>query len=131
MLNDFRKSIQSVLYERVRSPFSGAFFFSWIVWNWKLIFYLIFSNVLINDRIKFVDENYINIYNNLIYPFASTVFLIVVYPFITTAGYWVWLKFKTWQIKIRNDIEKNQLLTLEQSITLRMQIRNQKSGIRI
>ncbi len=127
MLNDFRKSIQSVLYERVQSPVSGAFFFSWIVWNWKLIFYLIFSNVLISERINFVQENYINIWNNLIYPFASTVFLIVIYPFITTAGYWVWLKFKTWQINIRNDIEKNQLLTLEQSITIRMQIRNQET----
>lgn len=129
MLNDFRKSIQSVLYERVSSPFSGAFFLSWIVWNWKLIYYLIFSNVLITERISFVQENYINIWNNLAFPFASTVFLIVVYPFITTAGYWVWLKFKTWQINIRNDIEKNQLLTLEQSITIRMQIRNQEAEI--
>jgi len=127
MLNDFRKSIQSVLYERVRSPFSGAFFFSWIVWNWKLLYYLLFAGVPITGRIEFVEANYINLYNNLIYPFASTVFLIVLYPFITTAGYWVWLKFKTWQINIRNDIEKNQLLTLEQSITLRMQIKNQEA----
>jgi len=88
---------------------------------------LLFTGAPITARIEFVEENYINIYNNLLFPFLSTVFLIVVYPFITTAGYWVLLKFKTWQIKIRNDIEKNQLLTLEQSITLRMQIRNQEA----
>jgi hypothetical protein len=129
MLNDFRKSIQSVLYERVRSPFSGAFFFSWFAWNWKLIYYLLLSNNSIPDRFIFVEENYINIYTNLIFPFLSTVFLIVVYPFITTGGYWIWLKFKTWQINIRNDIEKNQLLTLEQSIIIRMQIRNQEAEI--
>jgi hypothetical protein len=126
MLNDFRKSIQSVLYERIRSPFSGAFFFSWIVWNWKLVYYLIFSAGSTATRIEYVQANYINLFNNLIFPFLSTIFLIVVYPFITTAGYWVWLKFKTWQIKIRNGIEGNRLLTLDQSITLRMQIRNQE-----
>lgn len=127
MLNDFRKSIQSVLYERVRSPFSGAFFFSWIVWNWKLLYYLLFAGVPITERFDFVEENYINIYTNLIFPFLSTIFLIAVYPFITTAGYWVWLIFKTWQIKIRNEIEKNQLLTRDQSIAIRMQIRNQEA----
>lgn len=129
MLNDFRKSIQSVLYERVRSPVSGAFFFSWIVWNWKLIYYLIFSNILITTRIQFVEENYINIWINLVFPFLSTIFLITVYPFVTTGGYWVWLKFKTWQTNIKNEIEETYRLSIADSLEIKMQIRNQEIEI--
>ena len=96
MTTEFRKSIQAVLYERIHSPFSGAFFFSWVAWNWKLLYFLIFSADPIAARFEFIEANYINLNNNLIYPFLTTIFLITLFPFITTSAYWIWLKFKTW-----------------------------------
>lgn len=94
MFKEFKKSIQSVLYERVTSPFSGAFFSSWCVWNWKLVYYLFFSNENVINRIDYAQINFINIENNLIYPFLSSIFLVVGFPFVTTGTYWIWLKFK-------------------------------------
>lgn len=126
MISEFRKSIKAVLYERLTSPFSGAFFFSWFIWNWKLIYYLFFSNEEIVKRLSFVDRNYINPWNNLVYPFISAVFLIALYPFISTAAFWIWLKFKNWQNELRNEVENKQLLTLEKSVELRMEIRSQQ-----
>jgi len=126
MISEFRKSIKAVLYERLTSPFSGAFFFSWFVWNWKLLYYLFYSNEEVVKRIAFVEVNFVNPWNNLVYPFLSSVFLIVLYPFISTGAFWIWLKFKNWQNELRNEVENKQLLTLEKSVELRMEIRNQQ-----
>lgn len=127
MLNDFKKSILLVLQERITSPFSGAFFFSWFVWNWKMLYFLFFANeaLTLSDRFAFVDTHFLNWKENLILPFISTLFFVGLYPFITTGALWFWLKFKKWQTDIKNDIEGQQLLTLEQSVALRLEIEGQ------
>ncbi len=125
MISEFRKSVQSILYEKINSPLSGAFFLSWIVWNWKPVYYLIFNNYdNIKVRLDYVQQNYTNWEYLILYPILSTIFLIVVYPFVSTYAYKIWLWFKTWQNNIKNEIEKNTLLTLEQSVELRMEMRN-------
>jgi hypothetical protein len=40
MLDDFRKSINSVLYERMTSPLFGALLISWCIWNWDILYFL-------------------------------------------------------------------------------------------
>jgi hypothetical protein len=122
MLNELRKSIQTIVYERISSPFSGAFILSWIVWNWKLLYYLLFSSEKVVERIDYVQSNFINIRTTLLFPLLSTIFLVVLFPFITIGSYWVWLKFKSLQNEIQNQVEKNQLLTIEKSIELRMEL---------
>ncbi len=127
MISEVRKSVQSILYERINSPLSGAFFLSWIVWNWKPVYYLIFADsVSIITRIEYVEKNYHSYGNLIIYPILSTIFLIGVYPFVSTYAYKIWLWFKTWQNKIKNDMEKNTLLTVEQSFELRAELLNQE-----
>jgi hypothetical protein len=131
MINDLRKSIQLVLAERITSPFSGAFFFSWFVWNWKMVYFLLFADATLSleARFRFVDQNFLVVTNNLIFPFLSAVFLVALYPFVTTLALRVWLWFRKWQNEIRNRIEGQQLLTLEQSIAIRLEIQNQQERL--
>lgn len=124
MLSEFKKSIQSIMYERLSNPFSGALLFSWVVWNWKAIFYLLFSTDNVIFRIMYIEREYVNWWNNLIFPIATTIFFIGLYPYITTYAYQVWLRHKKRQNDIKNKIQNNQLLTLEQSIALRSQLDN-------
>lgn len=128
MFDELKKSVQSVLYERISSPLSGAFFLSWIVWNWKLIYYITVGDDILNvkERIAFIDANFINIQNNLVYPFASAVVLIVLYPLFSTKAYEAWISYKTWQRNIKNEAEKKRLLTYEQSYNLRLKLKNQE-----
>jgi hypothetical protein len=129
MLKDFRKSIQLILSERIASPFSGAFIFSWFIWNWKLIYVLVASDseAGLADRIILVENNYINLFRNLWYPLLSAIFLVTIYPFVTTGSLWAWLKFKKLQLAIKNNIEGQQLLTIEQSLALRLEVQNQEN----
>ncbi len=120
---DFKRSIQLILNERIISPFSGTFFFSWFVWNWKMLYYLLFpdNNLTLQGKLDFVNSNFINWNHNLLFPIYSTIFLIVLYPFVTTGSLWIWLLFKKWQADIKNKIEGAKLLRLDQSIHIRQQ----------
>src|SRR5579872_6741793 len=101
MLDDFRKSIYLILHERITSPLSGTIALSWLGWNWRPVFYLFFSpsSVSIPDRFKYIDANYISFSYNLLYPLGSVVFLIILYPLLTTGALNVWLRYKSWQNK--------------------------------
>jgi hypothetical protein len=127
MLDDFKKSIQLILRERITSPFSGAFFFSWFVWNWKMLYFLFFTdeNLTLNERFNYVDTHFLKWADNFFLPILSALFFVLIYPFITTGALWIWLRFKKWQADIKNNIEGQQLLTLDQSIALRLEIENQ------
>ncbi len=130
MFQEFRKSIQLILYERITSPLSGALIFSWLVWNWKIPYLLLFDSAPLpfGQRLHFVEQLYFDLNHNLIYPVLSALFLTTIYPFATTGILNVWLRFKVWQNSIKNKIERNQLLTLDQSIQLRSQLASQQGG---
>lgn len=131
MLEDFRKSIRLVLGERLSSPLSGAFFFAWFVWNWKALYYLLYpsDNFSLRDRLDYAERNLLNWDHSLFYPALSAAFLILLYPFLTTGALLIWLKFRKWQGEIRNKVERSQLLTLEQSIDLRIAIEHQRDEL--
>lgn len=126
-VDETKKSIQSILYERISSPLSGALFFSWFAWNWKIPYILLFnkSDLTIKERLIFIQEH-INICDGLLYPIISAIAIITVYPLLTTGALFIWMKYKKWQNDIKNIIENSKLLTIEQSNRLRMEIKNQE-----
>jgi len=130
MLTEFRKSINSILYERLVSPLWGTFFITWIIWNWKILYLTIFvsENKIAGNKIDFIINNYGDIHYLLVYPLISTLILLTVMQFISTGAYWVTLIFQKWRSDIKNKIEKEQLLTIEQSIQLRQEIKNQETN---
>ena len=47
MLDEFQKSIKAVLYDRLTSPLAGCFIFSWFVWNWGLVYYVLIGVIIV------------------------------------------------------------------------------------
>ena len=122
MIDEFKKSLNSTLYERVTSPLYGALIASWIVWNWKILYLTFFvsPDEIESNKLDYISNNLLDI-NNLIYlPLFSTVVILTVIPYIGNAAYWVSLHFKKWRVDKRNSIEEKRLLTLEQSNGIRM-----------
>tara|TARA_R110001592_G_scaffold4080_1_gene22866 strand:- start:1566 stop:2330 length:765 start_codon:yes stop_codon:yes gene_type:complete len=124
MISDLRKSINSILYQRVTSPLFGTFTFAWLVWNWKIVYttFFIDEDKIDKNKIDYIVENFNNQEFLIWYPLLSTLILLTVIPFISNGAYWLSLKFEKWRVDNKNEIEKKQLLTLEQSIQLRGQI---------
>ena len=127
MIEDFKKSVNNVLYERLVSPLFGTFLLSWCIWNWKIIYLTLFidNDEIDGHKIDFIISNYYDKFDLLLWPAISTIGLLLIYPFLAVAAYYVSLRFKKWKIDIRNTQEDLQVLSIEDSIELREEIRNQ------
>ncbi len=125
MIDDIKKSITSIFSERVSSPFYGTLAMSWLIWNWKIIYltFIIDQNKIEGNKIDYIVTNYGSLNNLISLPLISTLILLTLIPFITNGAYWLDIKFTNWRVNAKNEIEGKQLLTVEQSIQLRMDIR--------
>lgn len=126
-LSEFRKSINSVLYERTTSPLYGTFILSWLVCNWKIVFATFTENffTLGKSRISYIEE--IADWQHVFwFPFLSSIVLILIVPFAANGAYWTSLEFKKWRNNKKNKVEGKILLSVEQSIELRSEILSQE-----
>lgn len=131
MLEELRKSFNSVLYERVSSPLYGTFIVAWIFWNWRILYITLFvsEKELAFNKLQWIETYALN-YSDLIYkPIISTIFFLTLMPFISNGFYWLHLRFNKWKVDKRNSIEMKSLLTLEQSIEIRRQMENMSSTL--
>lgn len=129
MINDFRKSLNYILSERLTSPFFGAFFFSWFAWNWKIIYvtFFISEKLLETDKITYIIQNYYN-YGDLFYrPLISTVVIVSLVPFISNGAYWLKLRFDKWKRNEKDKYDGERLLTIDESVAIRKEISNQET----
>lgn len=124
MIADIRKSINSILYQRVTSPLFGTVFISWLIWNWKIVYttFFIDEDKIDKNKIDYIVDNFNDSEYLIWYPLLSSLILLTLIPFISNDAYLLSLKFEKWRVDNKNKIEKMQLLTLEQSIQLREQI---------
>jgi len=104
-MNEINKTIKSILYERMRSPFWFLLVTSWVFWNWKQIYLTLFVS---SDKLEMTKLDYItehlnpNNFQLFLYPLLSTIFLLTVGDYINTYAYQIHLYFK----KRRRDIQK-------------------------
>ncbi|SMO42945.1 hypothetical protein SAMN06265171_101741 [Chryseobacterium rhizoplanae] len=82
-MKEFFQTILKSTEDRVKNPFIGTFITSWVIFNWKPILYIIFSNIDIEKKITFIKENYTDIWYYLWLPLISATFYIAVLPYIS------------------------------------------------
>lgn len=129
MINEFKKSVNSILTERITSPFWGAFISGWIAWNWQLIYITLFvsENKLALNKFEYILSKYpINIYNTLLIPFLISFGVLGIIPIISNGAFWLSLKYKVWKINKKREIEKPVLLTFKESVELKEEIQSQE-----
>ncbi|HEI9795039.1 TPA: hypothetical protein SLN52_003886 [Serratia marcescens] len=82
MLDFFKEifySFKQNSVERVRSPFLGAFVFSWLGFNWPTLAIILFSKKDIIDRIKEVNSNY-DVGHFILAPCLTTIAICIILP---------------------------------------------------
>lgn len=116
-IDEVRKSFSSILYERTTSPFYGTFIFAWALWNWRILYITFFVNQeLIKPltKIQYIENKYLNLFHGFLYPLASTLFLILLVPFLSNVLYKASLHFEGQRVKLKQEKEKDRLITKEQ-----------------
>jgi hypothetical protein len=76
---DFLKDLIDSGKERLKTPITGAFVFSFLVWNWRPIAVLFFSDAPIGDKIVVVNHEYCTIWA-IIFPVFIALFYTLLIP---------------------------------------------------
>ena len=109
-MRDFLKSIFKTSEERIKNPVMGSFMTSWVIFNWKPIFLLMFSSRIIEDKINYIEQCFSNIWNLLWCPLISTLLYLIALPYINLTIE-ILLNFS--QSKRTNLLINKQKLTIE------------------
>lgn len=129
MITEFRKSINSILYERVSGPLFGTITVSWITWNWKIIYLTIFvsESKICNNKIEYIVENYSNFNTLIYYPLITTFVFITVVPFISNGAFWINLYFRQWRSNKKLIIEEKKIMSQEKANSLKNELREKEN----
>jgi hypothetical protein len=80
-MKEFLQSILESSNERIKNPFIGSYITSFLVYNWRPIFLLLFSDAMIEDKIVVIN----NVYcpkAALLWPLAIALFYVLLLPYI-------------------------------------------------
>lgn len=119
-MNDLISSVRLYLYEKLSSPFFGAFLASWIIWNHEYLF-IIFSDTLpVEQRFNLAHDLLyptwqLGIGRALVAPVVTSVLFILLYPIpeLWLFSYWHWRQTKLRDK--RNALDQAQMLSVEDS----------------
>ncbi len=75
-------SLTNNMKERAFNPLFGSFFSAWIVCNWKLLLYLFFAEVKIEDKIINIESSMLGVQNLLIYPLMFSIAYIFIFQWV-------------------------------------------------
>lgn len=67
--------------ERIRNPFTGAFIISFVIYNWRPIFLLMFSDEMIENKIAVINSDYCT-WDSIVVPIFIAAFYVVMIPYI-------------------------------------------------
>lgn len=81
-MKEIINSILDSTKDRLKNPLLGAFVFSWLIFNWKPLLYILFSNTSIENKIDFIAECYCSINDNFWFPLMFSIFYIIMFPYI-------------------------------------------------
>lgn len=124
-MKDFLQSIFKSTEERIKNPFVGAFVTSWIIFNWKPILYLLFSDEKIKTKIEYISKEatgYTSIWTVVWFPLFSAIFYILILPFLSFLFEYILKYAMKWRNKVnlesRNDILELQIGVAKNEIKL-------------
>jgi hypothetical protein len=102
MVKELFKSFKGHLEDRISNPILGAFCLSWVIFNWKPIFILLFGQSSIEEKIAVIELNQMSLNAMLWMPLGFTVFYLLILP-------WFLLGVQIFQEKANGKRKINQL----------------------
>lgn len=122
-IGELLEAIKLGITERVTSPLLGSYIISWLVWNFDFIL-ISFSDEKVETKIAMIHAQLFSdwyvIVESILVPAAATFFLIYVYPYPAKWVYQHRLIVQRQLGAIRQRIEEEQLLSVEQSRQIRL-----------
>lgn len=133
MLEKIKDSFLWEIEKRFKNPFLGAFIISWVFWNWKIIYIVLFIDEkyvsllpIIENTNKFITKyeyivnlNIINYYDSLLFPFITSIAIVIFIEWWTTIMIII-------INNVKNYILWHEKLTKEESQKLKNELKNER-----
>ena len=124
---ELTKSLKAYLYDKTTSPLYSTLIVSWCLWNWRIFYVTLFvSEAEIGNKLKYIDCNLIGWGVSFFFPLLSATFIITVVPWLSNWTKLLTLTYELWLKKRVNEKENTSVLTIPESIALRLEIENEK-----
>lgn len=107
-LVDLIKDLIDTSKERFKTPISGAFIWSFLIYNWRPVTVLLFSKISVEDRIYIIDQEYCKP-EAILWPIGFAIFYTVILPFIMWAIDWPVVYGKKIRLSKVYEAKKNEL----------------------
>ncbi len=82
-MNELLTSIRDYLRDRIKSPLLGPFSVAWLIWNWKPVLFVLFSNERIEVTVETVVYKYKDLSDQLLAPAFFALSYALVHPFVS------------------------------------------------
>jgi hypothetical protein len=129
-MSDLTTSLKEIFNERISSPFYGSLIVSWLLWNWKIPYVTFFIDQSrlgdATNKIDYIFKHCDSPWNLAVFPLLSTAVIVLLMPYVTNGASWITERFDTWRINKKNEVQGKRLLTVEESLQLRIDIQNQE-----
>jgi hypothetical protein len=129
-MSDLTTSLKEIFNERISSPFYGSLIVSWLLWNWKILYVTFFIDQSrlgdATNKIDYILKHCDSPWYLAVFPLLSTAVIVLLMPYVTNGSSWVTERFDTWRINKKNEVQGKRLLTVEESLQLRIEIQNQE-----
>jgi len=126
-VTDLMGNIIDAFKQRVSSPIVGTFFFSWLIFNWRLVYYFVMSDEAVTQKIKHIELNYLELPNTLYWPLLLTCAYIILFPVVVNISNMIWVSVdsnsRSWSSKV---IEENAPITKAEQARLFAHIRKRE-----
>lgn len=126
MFDEIVKSAKAQISERIASPLIGSFSLSWCIWNYKFLV-ILFSNASVSQTFSLIDSvafptPWSVVINGVLLPALTAVIYIFGYPYPARFVYQFTRRRQKEINEIRQRIEDETLLTIEESRKIRADV---------
>ncbi|MEP0073871.1 MAG: hypothetical protein ABJE79_14310 [Marinomonas sp.] len=88
---DVIRDVVSGVRHRIKSPWGSAFITSWLIFNWKPVYYILSSDESSIDKIAHIENTYSDLFVTLFCPLAWSIAFCLIYPILLNITSLFWL----------------------------------------
>ncbi|MFY0483306.1 hypothetical protein ACI6PS_11940 [Flavobacterium sp. PLA-1-15] len=126
-MREFIKSFVDSYSERIKNPFLGSFSISFLLFNWRPLLILLFSDFAIEEKISIIDTYYCNL-SAILWPIGLGIFYVLILPYFNLMIEKLLGLAKNERYKIKNKIIDENLSIRKKQATNERDIADIKAG---
>lgn len=104
-MKEFFQSIYDSYSDRIKNPFVGSFILSFLIFNWRAISILLYSDWPIHCRIEWIENRYCK-WENFYWPVIIALFYILILPYINLCFEWLLILYSD-KKQSKSDIKRD------------------------